>query len=405
MSAAARPGKALPRGPLAIVLATVFIDLVGFGIVLPILPLWAEDFGASPFQVGALATVYAAAQFAMAPLWGRASDRFGRRPVIMVALAGSVVGATLVGLAWTLWVLFAARILHGAAGASYAVAQAYVADLTAPDQRARAMGLIGAAFGLGFILGPAIGAGAVLIDDRAPFFITAALAAINLAAAARWLPETRSAVARAAGRGMGLIAALRGGRLAPLLWLSFATGIAFVAMESTFALFGSHRLGLGPSGVAIAFVELGLLAALAQVVVVPRAVDRLGERSALVAGLAVTAAGLMLLAGVVNVVLLSVALVPLAIGSAVVFATITSLVSQASQATGAALGTSAAANSAARAVGPVLAGWLFGAFGPGWPLIAGAVIFAAAAILATRLIDPATSVAARPVGAPVARDV
>ncbi|GAG43576.1 unnamed protein product, partial [marine sediment metagenome] len=132
------------------------VDLIGFGIVLPVLPLWAEDFGASPLQIGLLTAVYSLMQFLAAPLWGRASDRVGRRPVILVALAGSAVAALLVGFAWSLAALFVARILQGAAGASYVAAQAYVADVTTTKDRARGMGLIGAAFGVGFVLGPVI---------------------------------------------------------------------------------------------------------------------------------------------------------------------------------------------------------------------------------------------------------
>ena len=160
MGRAARGGRGAGflLSPLGIVFTTVVIDLVGFGIVLPILPLWAETFGASPVQIGLITASYAVMQLLFAPVWGRLSDRHGRRPIILVSLAGSAVSALMIGVAGTLLVLFIARVLQGIAGASYAAAQAYVADVTTKEERARGMGMIGAAFGLGFILGPAFGA-------------------------------------------------------------------------------------------------------------------------------------------------------------------------------------------------------------------------------------------------------
>ena len=168
--------------PLGIVFTTVVIDLIGFGIVIPILPLYAQDLGASPFVIGVLASSYALMQFIFAPVWGRLSDRYGRRPIILIALAGSAISSLLIGLATSLIFLFVARILNGISGASYSAAQAYVADVTSPQERARGMGLIGAAFGLGFVLGPAIGGLCAIVDPRLPFFVAAALAALNLLA-------------------------------------------------------------------------------------------------------------------------------------------------------------------------------------------------------------------------------
>ena len=154
--------------PLGIVFTTVVIDLVGFGIVIPILQIYAHDLGASPTQIGGLAASYALMQFLFAPMWGRLSDRYGRRPVILVALAGTVVSSLLIGFATALWFLWLARVLNGISGASYAAAQAYVADVTGPEERARGMGLIGAAFGLGFVLGALFLASAWQLS-RAPY--------------------------------------------------------------------------------------------------------------------------------------------------------------------------------------------------------------------------------------------
>ena len=177
----ARAGRGRGRSscsPLGIVFTTVVIDLVGFGIVLPILPLWAETFGASPVQIGLITASYAVMQLLFAPVWGRLSDRYGRRPIILVSLAGSAVSALMIGARRD-----AARrcswpgCCQGIAGASYAAAQAYVADVTTKEERARGMGMIGAAFGLGFMLGPAFGAIFSAVDARLPFFVAAGLAA------------------------------------------------------------------------------------------------------------------------------------------------------------------------------------------------------------------------------------
>src|SRR3989440_12277974 len=186
---------------LPILFVTVFLDLVGFGIIIPFLAYHVESFGARAAVVGLLMSSYSLAQFLFAPVWGRLSDRIGRRPILLLGLSGSVVGFTLFGLAGTLWLLFVGRVLMGIFGATIPTAQAAVADVTAPQDRARGMGLIGAAIGLGFILGPALGGVLSNLSTviRLPLFegnpyalpclASAALAACNLIAAAVFLPE------------------------------------------------------------------------------------------------------------------------------------------------------------------------------------------------------------------------
>lgn len=186
--------------PLGIVFTTVVIDLIGFGIVVPILPLWAEDLGASATVIGFLAASYSAMQFIFAPLLGRLSDRYGRRPVILISLLGSAVSSFMIGFANSIILLFVARILNGISGASYSTAQAYVADITTKENRARGMGLIGAAFGIGFIIGPALGGLCALVDKRLPFFVSGALALANMAIAWKRLPETDRRPAASGGR-------------------------------------------------------------------------------------------------------------------------------------------------------------------------------------------------------------
>jgi multidrug resistance protein len=366
------------------VMLAVFVDLVGFGIVLPLLPLWAERYGASPFVIGTLLASYALMQFLLAPVWGRISDRVGRRPVILIALAGSALAALALGLADALWMIFLARILHGAAGASYSVAQAYVADITSPQQRARGMGMIGAAFGLGFIAGPAIGAASAAVDLRLPFFIAAALAAANFALAWVRLPESLSPADRRSPppRFEVLRRALFERGLAPLVWMLFVVTLAFVGMEATFTLFVERRLDFGPAEVAWAFVYIGLLAAVSQGVLVGRLVDRHGEWRVLFAGLITTGIGLAGLAFVTNVPWLLLALLPLSVGSGLVSATATALISRAvgEAEQGAALGITASISGLARVGAPLAATALFQAVGPGAPMLVGGVLFLACAV-------------------------
>jgi MFS transporter, DHA1 family, tetracycline resistance protein len=388
----AAEGPSFLLSPLGIVFTTVVIDLVGFGIVLPILPLWAEGFGASPVQIGMLTASYAVMQLLFAPVWGRVSDRYGRRPVILVSLAGSAVAALVIGLAGTLLVLWLARVLQGIAGASYAAAQAYVADVTTREERARGMGMIGAAFGLGFVLGPAIGAAFSAIDPRLPFFVAAALAATNLVIAYLRLPESRRpGAAPAPAPRLALVRrALASADLAPLVWLSFVATFAFVAMESTFALFGERRFDYDITQVGLLFVYIGVLTALAQGYLVGRVVGRVGEGRALIGGLWGTAGGLLLVAVSRDLWLLLLGLAVLAVASGLVFSTTTALISLAAgeHEQGLVLGLSASVGGAARIAGPLVATVLFQHAGIGVPLLLGAALFALCAAAAIRLPGP-----------------
>lgn len=376
--------------PLGIVFLTVVIDLIGFGIVLPLLPLWALRFDASPLQIGGITAAYAIMQVLFTPVWGRLSDRVGRRPVILVSLAGSAVAALLVGLAGTLLMLLVARVLQGIAGASYAAAQAYVADITTRADRARGMGLIGAAFGIGFVLGPAIGALFSQFDQRLPFFVAAALAAGNFALAYARLPESRERAVGPAPRHPGHLQVLRRSLarrdLAPLVLLSFVGTFAFVGMESTFALFGDARFGYGPVEIGLLFTFIGVVTAVTQVRLVGALSARLGDYRALMVGLIGTAVGLLGLAASESVWLLIPSLGVLAVGSGLTFALVTALVSLAAtdDEQGGVLGVTASTGGLARIGGPLVGTALFQHAGAAAPLLFGAFLFAACAAAAMR---------------------
>jgi len=257
------------RSPLAIIFGVVFIDLVGFGIVIPILPLYAERFGASPIVIGLLLAVYSAMQMLCAPLLGRLSDRIGRRPVLLVSVLGTAAGFFLMGTANTLTLLFVARIIDGATGGNLSTALAYIADVTPPEERSRGMGLVGAAFGLGFIVGPALGGIFSRVSPQAPFFVAAALATLNAVALAVWLPESLPPERRvrtfhvAGARSLDLAPPARR-RLALTLGTYFLTTVAFSLLTATYPLFTNRRFGYGPSENGYLFATQGLLAAIVQ---------------------------------------------------------------------------------------------------------------------------------------------
>lgn len=375
---------------MALILMTVVIDLIGFGIVLPILPLWAKHFGAGAAVIGILTATYSLAQVIFAPLWGRLSDTVGRRPVILITLAGSCVSAFMIGIAHTILLLFIARIVNGISGASYATAQAYVADITDAEGRARGMGLIGAAFGIGFIIGPALGALLSLAGSAVPFFFASGLAAVNLVLAWRLLPESLrpGSITAPMGRMEMMRHALSSPRLAPLVWMSFLATFAFVGMETTFALLGADRFGYGQATMGALFAYVGVAAALGQGFLVGRVVARYGEVRVMIWGLAGTAVGLAMLAVAFDVAVLLVALAILGVFSGLAFATISALISHAAPVDmqGGVLGIAASASGMARVVGPLAAGALFQYLNPSAPLAIGAVITAGCVLLASRTV-------------------
>ena len=362
MSSPARPVRApIPKGFWTI-WTTVALDLVGFGIVVPILAVYAERFGASGLTVGLLFAAFSAAQFVCAPLLGRLSDRVGRKPVIVISLLGTAAGSLVCGAAGTLWLLFVGRIIDGASGASLSVAQAAVGDMASPAERPRLMGLLGAAFGVGFVIGPAVGGLATLGGPHVPFYVAGAIALINALAAMVRLPETRAEVAtdRSIPSGHRSRRAITPA-LGHLAVVGFVTTVAFTAFESTFGLLGRHRFGFGERGSAFVFLGVGILLVLIQGVLYGRLAGRFGINAMYISGIAllVVALSTMAFAYVWPVLILACAL--LTLGQGVASPSISSLVSEIAPAArrGEAMGFQQSSYAVGRIVGPPVAGWMF----------------------------------------------
>jgi MFS transporter, DHA1 family, tetracycline resistance protein len=347
----------------ATIFLTVFIDVLGFGIVIPVLPIYAEHFGASPLEIGGIVGIFSLMQFLLAPFWGRLSDRFGRRPMLLAGMVGTVAGYLLMGFAGSVLALFVARLVAGAAGANIGVAHAYLADLSTPETRARAMGLLGAAFGMGLVFGPALGG---LASERygypAPMFMAAGLGVVNLVFVAMFLPESHrgSAPAPHAGLLRGLADHVRGRQYAWSLAAYFSVITGFSMLTTIFALYVLHRFGLGLAQTGAIFAGMGLLGAVVQGGLTGRLVKRFGEAGLARTGTVLMAAGLAGLA-VAGSVPTMVAMAFLAgLGNSLLMPSLTSLASRAADPEwqGRALGVLQSGGSLARFLGPMAAGTL-----------------------------------------------
>jgi MFS family permease len=380
---------------MPILFLIVVVDLVGFGLVIPLLPFYAVRFAASPQQVTLLLATYSLCQLFAAPLWGRLSDRVGRRPVLMASMLASAFAYLWLGAAGALWMLFAARALAGACAGNIAAAQAYIADVTTAENRAKGMGLIGAAFGFGFVIGPALG-GFLAGNDPAtadlakPAWLATVLSLVALSGVLALLreslpPERRGGPARSR-TGM-ILGALRRPVLSRLILTFFLVILAFAGMESTFALWAMRQFGWGPAEVGYVFAYVGVLSAVLQGGLIGRLTKRFGEERLLQGGLVLIAGGLVVLAVTRGVPLLGVAMTGLALGMGLTQPSLNSLISRraGNEEQGAVLGVSQSVGSLARVLGPAAAGVLFAELGRGSPFIWGAALIAAAWLVALSL--------------------
>jgi len=358
-----------------VIFLTVFIDLIGFGIVVPLVPVYSTHFGAHGVVIGIIIASFSAMQFLFAPIWGRLSDRHGRRPILFISTAGAAGSYALFALSsglenhvTALWLMVLSRMFAGACGGNITVAQAYIADITPPEERSKKMGLIGMAFGLGFIFGPAIGGILSRWGIAVPFFFAGGLALANATLLYFTLPETvtpdhPARTSAATGRWSQLLKALGKPRLAFILAIYFLLIVAFSIMTASFALFTMFRFGFDALHNGYLFMYVGVLGAVIQGGLIGHLVKRFGEMKLVVIGTLLFAASLFSFpfAGphIGLAALLTVGAI-FSIGNSLSTPTLTALASKSvgRGEQGGVLGVTQSVASLARAVGPVIGGLL-----------------------------------------------
>jgi multidrug resistance protein len=395
----ARPAQPGRRTALAVLFATVFIDLLGFGIVIPFLPLYAERLQVNAFGVGLILSIYSLMQLLCAPLLGGLSDHYGRRPIIMLGLLGSSISYVIYGFTASFALLLISRAVHGACAGTVSAAQAYVADTTTESERAHGMGMIGAAFGLGFVLGPAIGGVLGHSNLRLPVFFAALLTLANLIFAAVALPEshlpdraTNLTWAAAAAPLLNLPRQLTRHRLSRLFVIAFLGTSAMAAFEATFALMVPVIYGYGPRGIGELLAFAGLLQAFTQGYLLRKIVARQGELRLVRIGMLAFAAGMAPMASMSNRGLLWTLLALLSLGYGLASPSIASLISRGTEhhLQGEVLGVNQSALSLARICGPLMAGFIYQTLTPAAVYASGAVI-TIIALAFTHGVEPAAS--------------
>ncbi|HEY4395475.1 MAG TPA: MFS transporter [Polyangia bacterium] len=397
----AAPAGGLRKASLGTLFLTIFLDLLGFGLVIPFLPGIARRLGAGDFMATLPAAVYSIMQFLFIPIWGRLSDRIGRRPVLLWSIGASAIGMTILGFSPTLIWLFVARFWSGIATANIAVAQAYIADVTPPEKRARGMAIVGIAFGLGFIFGPFIGGELSRFqvaghEGMLPALVAAGLSTVNLLLALRTLPESLpaerrgQALRRASPIDMSAFrAAVAVPGIGAAVAINFVMMLWFSGMEQTFRLFTADGFGMSDAGTGRVFGLVGIVSAFVQGGLVARLVPRFGENRLVQGGLGIQAAafallGLSPLFGPSGKAALLVASALIALGNGLCSPTLPAFASRRASATtqGMTLGTLQSASALARALGPILGGALYAAIDPRAPYLIGAAGLAVAALLA-----------------------
>lgn len=377
---------------LAVLFAVVFINLVGFGLVVPLLPFFGQSLKAAPWEIAVMFSAYSLGQFFAEPFWGRLSDRIGRKPVILFTVVANAVGYLMLAFAPNIWAAVAIRLFTGLGAGNVSTVQGYVADVTPPEKRAGRMGLIGAAFGLGFIVGPGLG-GLLVREDlgrlgyQLPIFTAAGIAMLAALGVIFFLKESRAKADPAAPRPAflsGVRDATKNPVVSRVLLVTLIYMAGFSGMESTFGLWTEARYGWGAREVGLAFMAVGIVSVVTQGLIAGRLARRFGESRVLACGC------LLFGTGLVGQVLSPVAwLVPVmmavgAFGMAMTMPNISALISRSvdPDRQGAMLGLNMAASSIARIFGPLIAGAIFSGLGHDWPFLIGAMLTVPAAVMA-----------------------
>ncbi|MGH7753037.1 MAG: MFS transporter [Gemmatimonadales bacterium] len=386
-----------------VLMAVAFVDMIGLMMIVPLLPLYAKSLGAAPVAIGFLAAAFPIAQLASSPVWGRVSDKKGRRPALLIGLAGSAVAYVIFGFADALWLLFLSRFAQGLGGGTTGVAQAYVADTVAPNERAKALGWLSAATSAGVIIGPGLGSLAHNLGSAAPALIAAGLIVINLGFAWRWLPESRRQPAPAPA---GASPAPRKSRpiahavwevarhparpVSRLIWIYAIAMLPYNAVGLVFSLYLSERFAITENEIGFFFMAFGAVGVIMRIFVVGWMNDRLGEVRTMRLGATLYALGFLTipLAGSLPVFVLCQLLLPL--GTALLFPANSALVSHRAhqEELGLTLGVQQTFRGVSAIVGPILAGLAYQGLGPTVPFFAAGAIVVGALILAVREPNP-----------------
>ncbi len=382
----------LSRKALTFIFITVCLNLLGVGILIPVIPFFVGQFNQNAIFVGLLALSYSAAQFIASPALGILSDRYGRRPVLLICVIGTGLGDFLFGFANSLWLLFAARLFDGFTGGNISIAQAYIADISSPKDRAKNFGLIGAAFGLGFIIGPALGGWLSQISLQTPAFVSGVMSLLNAGFGFFVLPESlpperrqRKPISLKKLNPLKQVGdALRRPTLRRFLLVNFAQNFAFSALTTNFALFTFVRFGLGPQQNGVIFACIGVVSGLMQGVITGLLVKRFSEQRLILVGLGLMTLGYVGLALAPEAWTLYPVITLIAVGVGIIMPTLTSIISKqvSPQQQGSILGATQSLSNVALIVGPVWAGFTFDYFGANAPYWTGAVWLVIAAVLA-----------------------
>jgi len=383
--------------PLFLILLFVFIDVLGFGLILPLLPYYAVEFDATSFMVGLLLSANALTQMIGAPILGRLSDRYGRKPLLILSISGTVLSFLVLGFANSLAILFLSRILDGFLGGNVSLAQAYITDSTTNENRAAGLGLIGASFGLGFIFGPALGGLLSVGGNYArPAFLAAGLAAFNLIGALIWLPESLPPEKRAAPDTKtqpkfsigALLEALQRPCVGPLLSVILIYGLAFTIFQTMFSLFTQQKLGFSAQATSYVLTYVGVLVVLVQGGGIRWLSAKFSDKQLTFGGAVLLTGGLLGWAFSNSLTTLLIALAPLALASGMLRVSTNSALTKSVQPTevGGVLGLSASMTSFTAVIAPVIGSFLLAEVSPAAPGVAGAVLMVAAALIIWRQI-------------------
>lgn len=382
------PSAAKPK--LGVLFSVIIVDLIGFGIVVPILPFWSTKFGADGTTLGLLLACHGAAQLLFTPFWGRLSDRIGRRPVMLLTIAGTAIALLIMGLAESLTQLFVARLLSGAFGANISVATAYLTDVTEEADRTRWMGMIGASFAVGFTLGPPIGGLLARLGDGTPMLVAAGMSALNFVWAFAALREPERHEERGEAGMKNRLDVLRDSAIARICLVYFLFSLAVTQLETTFALFMAARFGYDELGVGLVMLAMAIVMGGIQGGGMKRLSAKYHERKLVLVGLSLMTVAFFFMPVPSSVAWLMLPIGLAAVGRGMSQPPMMSLVSlRADEASrGIVLGVFQSSASAARVVGPIFAGLLYDR-SDRFPFWAAAALTAAAALLALELRNPA----------------